>query len=86
MQRPWVVSPHYKAVVETLKAARAEKGLSLREVGRRMGKPPSFPNKIELLERRIDILEFIVLARAYEIDPHELLDRLIAVVPDKPEF
>lgn len=86
MQRRWVVSADYRAVIDALKEARAEKGLSLREVGRRIGKPPSFLNKIELLERRLDVLEFIALAGAYEIDPHELLDRLLAVVSKTPDI
>ncbi|MCI3133152.1 hypothetical protein [Phenylobacterium aquaticum] len=51
-----------------------------------MGKPPSFPNKIELMERRLDILEFIVLARAYEMDPRDLLERVMKAVPEKPDF
>lgn len=86
MQRRWVVSTDYRAVIEVLRSARVEKGLSLREVGRRIGKAPSFPNKIELLERRIDLLEFIVLARAYGIDPHELLDRALLAISDSPEI
>ncbi len=86
MQRRWVVSPDYRAIIEVLKKVRAEKGLSLREACGRIGKPPSFLNKIELMERRIDVLEFIALARAYEIDPHQFLDRLMAVVSDTPDI
>jgi len=33
--------------------------LSQRELARRLGKPPSFVDKIKQLERRLDILEFI---------------------------
>lgn len=80
MQRAWVVSPDYKAVVGVLRAAREAKGLSQREVARRLGKPVSFVNKIELIERRIDILEFIVLCRALEVDPHDLLDGMTDAV------
>ena len=77
MQRAWVVSPDYKAVIGVLRQAREAKGLSQREVARRLGKPVSFVNKIELIERRIDILEFITLCRALEIDPHALLDAMM---------
>ena len=77
MQRAWVVSPDYRAVIGVLRQAREAKGLSQREVARRLGKPVSFVNKIELIERRIDILEFITLCRALEVDPHALLDAMI---------
>lgn len=76
MQRGWVVSPDYRAAIEAIKAARIEKGIAQRELARRLDKPPSFVNKIELLERRIDILEFILLAKALEIAPTELLGRV----------
>ena len=86
MQRSWVSSPDYRAVVETLRTARTEKGLSQREVARRLGKHVSFLNKIELIERRIDVLEFVMLCRALEIDPHALLDRIMAELSDQPDF
>lgn len=85
MQRSWVSSPNYRAVIETLRTARTEKGLSQREVARRMGKPVSFLNKIELVERRIDVLEFVLLCRALDMDPHALLDRMIAKFTDQAE-
>lgn len=86
MQRRWVGSPDYRAVVEVIRDARLAKDLSQREVARRLGKPVSFVNKIELMERRLDILEFVVLCRALELDPHELLDAVARVVPKKADF
>lgn len=86
MQRRWVASPDYRRAIEQIKAAREAKGLSQREVARRLGKPVSFVNKVELLERRLDVLEFIVLARALEIPPHELVATLAEQVPELPDF
>ncbi|MBX9803401.1 MAG: helix-turn-helix domain-containing protein [Caulobacteraceae bacterium] len=86
MQRSWVSSPDYRAVVETLRTARTEKGLSQREVARRLGKHVSFLNKIELIERRIDVLEFVMLCRALEIDPHGLLERIVGALSEQPDF
>jgi len=74
MQRDWVVSPAYRTAIAAIKSAKTVKGLSQRELARRLGKPPSFVNKIELLERRLDILEFIRLAEAMDLSPRELLD------------
>jgi ribosome-binding protein aMBF1 (putative translation factor) len=86
MQRPWVVSPDYRAAIEAISSARRAQGLSQREVARRLGKPASFVNKVEMMERRLDIVEFVVLARALDLDPHTLLDQVLPSVSEKPEF
>ncbi len=81
MQRRWVVSAEYRAAIDAIIAARTAQGLTQREVGRRLGMHPSFLNKIENLERRLDILEFIALARAIGLSPEELMSIVAAVVP-----
>jgi transcriptional regulator with XRE-family HTH domain len=86
MQRRWVVSPDYRRAIEQIKAVREAKGLSQREVARRLGKSVSFLNKIELLERRLDIVEFVALARALDLDPHALLESVLPTISDAPEF
>jgi transcriptional regulator with XRE-family HTH domain len=83
MQRGWVVSSDYRAAINALKEVRTEAGISQRELARRLNKPPSFVNKIEQLERRLDVLEFIVIAQALEIDPKALLGSLLAVLPEE---
>ncbi|ANC88316.1 hypothetical protein A7E77_04650 [Sphingomonas sp. NIC1] len=83
MQRGWVVSPDYRALIDALIRKREEAGTSQRELARRLGKPPSFINKIELLERRIDLLEFIAIAEALELMPGVMLDQLRASLPHK---
>jgi transcriptional regulator with XRE-family HTH domain len=86
MQRPWVVSPDYRAAIEAIKQARIDQSLSQREVARRLEKPVSFVNKIELLERRLDIVEFVAVARALGLDPDVLLGKVVQVLSDKLEF
>jgi transcriptional regulator with XRE-family HTH domain len=58
-------------------------GISQRELARRLGKPASFVNKIEQLERRLDILEFIAIANALEIDPLEMMSTVVAALPSQ---
>jgi transcriptional regulator with XRE-family HTH domain len=82
MQRGWVVSPDYRAVIGALKDARLELEISQRELARRLGKPPSFVNKIEQLERRLDILEFIAIAEAMGLKANTLLERLRVALPE----
>jgi transcriptional regulator with XRE-family HTH domain len=86
MQRRWVVSPDYRSAIEVIVRVRKELKLTQREVGRRLGKHPSFLNKVEKFERRLDILEFVALARAYGLDPNALLDRVMAALPEKLDF
>ncbi|HNN54914.1 MAG TPA: helix-turn-helix transcriptional regulator [Novosphingobium sp.] len=82
MQRGWVVSPEYRVAITSLKDARIELGISQRELARRLGKPPSFVNKIEQLERRLDILEFISIAEAMGLKSEDLLVRLRGLLPE----
>ncbi|HEV2598630.1 helix-turn-helix transcriptional regulator [Sphingopyxis sp.] len=81
MQRGWVVSPEYRTAIDAIKAARVEQGLSQRELARRLGKHPSFVNKIEQLERRLDVLEFIAIARAIGVAETALLQTIVQALP-----
>ena len=81
LQRGWVVSPDYRSLIDALSLFRKETGVSQRELARRIGKPPSFINKIELFERRLDVLEFIVIAKAMEQEPDVLLSKLSSQLP-----
>ena len=80
MQRGWVASTVYQAAISAIRSIREAKGLSQRELARRLGKPPSFINKTELRERRLDILEFLSLAKAMDMSATELLEAVVAAV------
>ena len=81
MKRAWVVSPDYRAVIAAITEARTALGVSQRELARRLSKPPSFVNKIEQLERRLDVLEFIAIAEALGTTVAALIDALRAALP-----
>ena len=81
MQRGWVVSPDYRSAIEAISVARQKLGISQRELARRLGKHPSFVNKIELLERRLDILEFIAIAEALGMDSTKLIADVRSALP-----
>lgn len=83
MQRGWVVSPDYRSAIEAISAVRQNLGISQRELARRLGKHPSFVNKIELLERRLDVLEFIAIAEALGMDSAMLIATVRAVLPQE---
>lgn len=86
MERGWVRSPAYRAAIEALVAARHACGVSQRELARRLGKHPSFVNKIERMERRLDLVEFVAIARAVPIEPATLFSQVEAALPDAFEL
>lgn len=55
----------YDLMLERLIHAREEAGLSQRKVCDLMGMPHSFLSKCETGDRRIDVMEFLQLARLY---------------------
>lgn len=86
MQRRWVVSPDYRSAIEAIQQARIRQDLSQQALATRLNKPRSFINKIEILERRLDILEFVAIARALGLDPRDLIDRVVKALPDTFEI
>jgi transcriptional regulator with XRE-family HTH domain len=86
MERPWVKSPAYEAAIQAIVRLRHERGLSQRDVAERLGKPRSFVSKIESRERRLDIVEFVALARALQAEPTGLLALVLAALPDDLDF
>ncbi|TAL32087.1 MAG: XRE family transcriptional regulator [Phenylobacterium sp.] len=74
--RRWVSSQSYKSAIEALVKARHQAGKTQREIATLIGKPPSFVAKVETGERRLDFVEFIVLARALGQHPETLLGNI----------
>lgn len=61
-----VYSDDYKKLVERLKQARLDTGLSQQVVAEKLNKPQSYISKIESGERRLDIIEVKALAKVYK--------------------
>ena len=64
-------------LIALLKHERHRAGLTQQEVADRLGVPQSFVAKYEGGERRLDLIEFLAVARALESDPVDLLARLV---------
>ncbi len=54
--------------MELLRKSREDAGLSQRAVAARLGVSPSWVAKVELGERRLDVVEFVRLTRALRAD------------------
>ncbi|TXN03829.1 helix-turn-helix transcriptional regulator [Methylobacterium sp. WL64] len=64
-------------MVALLKQERHRVGLTQQEVAHRLGAPQSFVAKYEGGERRLDLIEFLAIARAVEADPIALFARML---------
>jgi len=58
----------YREIIERLKKARIEVGLSQQAVADKLGKPQSYISKIESGERRLDVAEMKKFAVVYKKD------------------
>lgn len=76
-----MVSEDYRTLIGVIAEFRRDIGVSQRELARRLGKPPSFINKIELFERRLDLLEYIAIAEALGQRPDVWLRPLRSNLP-----
>jgi transcriptional regulator with XRE-family HTH domain len=68
----------YEVLCEVLVNARNEAGLTQRQLAQKLGRAHTFIAKVELGERRLDVIEFIDLARALRVDPIELFARVVS--------
>lgn len=67
----------YDALRAEIQAARAEAGLSQRELAIKLSVPHSWVSKVENGERRIDLIEFFWLIAACEADPIAIAQRVM---------
>ena len=79
-------SEGYKAFLTVLVAARKEAGLTQTEVAERIGKKQAYISIIETGVRRLDLIEFCVLAKAMGYDPNALFHRITAALPNELEI
>lgn len=63
----------YERLLELLVAKRKSAGLTQAALARSLGKPQSFVSKFEQGERRLDVVEFLTIARAIGTDPYAIL-------------
>ena len=70
-------SRDHDTVIRLLVQAREKAGLTQRELAARIKRPRSFVGRLEGGERRLDVIEFIEIARVLGADPKELFGRLV---------
>lgn len=81
MSKSSLHSDENKALVAVLVKTRKAIGMSQVELAERLNKSQQFVSRIESGERRVDLLEFIMIARALKIEPRDLLGRVLRQLP-----
>lgn len=72
-----VYSEEYQLVITALKNARKARGITQAQLAEALGKPQSFIAKVENGERRLDVVEFVHLARLVGVDVAEVVQTLV---------
>ena len=72
----------HQVLVEQLTAARKQSGLKQEELAALIGKDQSYISNIERGQRRVDVLEFVALARAMNADPVDMLAAIVSKFPE----
>ena len=71
----------YQCLLLAIIGAQLAAGLRQVDLAKRLGKPQSFVSKMETGERRLDVIEFLVVARAMGADPHQLISDVLMAMP-----
>lgn len=64
-----ITTSRYQELVKWLRDERLAAGLTLRDLGTRLGVPHSFIQKTETLERRLDVAEYVFYCQGLGLNP-----------------
>ncbi|MFT3688547.1 helix-turn-helix domain-containing protein [Paenirhodobacter sp.] len=78
-----VHSDAYRTLLKALVALRNEKGMSQADLATKLHKHPSFVGKYELGERRLDVIELMVILRELQADPADFWANARIVLPER---
>jgi len=67
---------NYAAFTDLLKEERKKAGLTQAKLAKKLRRPQSYVSKYERGDRRLDVIEFLEIARAVGFNPGEILSKL----------
>lgn len=76
-------SDEYEAFLQVLIAARKDAGITQQDLAKALGKPQSFVSKYERRERRLDVVEFVAVARAIGLEPSKTIREIEARIASR---
>lgn len=65
----------YQALLAALIQARKDAGVTQVELAERIGQRQTFVSKYEKGERRLDVAEYIAIARAIGVEPYAMMQQ-----------
>ena len=79
----WIKPRDHKLVGETLAALRKHAGLTQHQVAKMLRKPQSFVSDYEAGQRRIDLMEFLLIIEALDADPRRVFADIVREREDR---
>lgn len=77
----WILPEHYQVVGATLAIARESANVTQVELARLLGKPQSFVSAYESGQRRVDVVEFLLIVRTLDTDPLDIFAEIVRSFP-----
>lgn len=77
-----VFTDAYGVFLEELVKARREAGLTQVQLAKKLERPQPFISYFERGERRVDVIEFVAIARALGVDPETLFLKILGRLPE----
>lgn len=69
-------SPAYEKLHQCLTQARMRREITQVQLALSLGKPQSYVSKYESGERRLDVIEFMLICKALSVKPGDVLKQL----------
>lgn len=66
----------YQLVIHTLKEARIKQNITQEKLAQALNRPQSFIAKVESGERRLDVVEFVHIARLLSLNPETVIKKI----------
>jgi transcriptional regulator with XRE-family HTH domain len=70
----------YDVLTQCLVDARTNAGVTQVELAERLGRPQSFVSKVEGGDRRLDVIEFLQITAALNLDPEPIIQSVVAAL------
>ncbi|AJJ20511.1 helix-turn-helix domain-containing protein [Yersinia intermedia] len=71
-----IYSDEYQSVIKSLRDQRIAKGIIQESLASALGRPQSFIAKVENGERRLDVVEFVHIAKLLGVKVEDVLGRI----------
>lgn len=71
-----IYSEEYQLIINALKEARIKQNITQEKLAQALNRPQSFIAKVENGERRIDVVEFVHIARLLSLDPAKVIKKI----------